>query len=392
VIGQHRSPGPQTAEEARASIRAWLRESLPADWPRCGAGPWVAEWRRQFFACGWGVPTWPTSLGGLGLDAAASRVINAELAAVDAPVPYNLVTVRMIGATLMEHASPGQQERLLPDLARGRATWCQLFSEPGSGSDLASLSCRARRDGPGWVVRGQKVWSSFASVAARGLLLARTSPDLPKHRGITAFAVSMTSPGVTVRPLRQMTGDEDFSEVFLDDVVVDDADRIGEVDGGWRVARSALTAERGVLGGEGASPVARVGGVDIDQLVHAGVATAPVERHELAAAWARDRVVSWLSQRFAANDAAAPLVKVAQALNNQALQNLAVNLIGPAAVATDDDGLAATVAWGFLRARANTIGGGTSEVLRTIVGEQMLGLPKEPDPYAGAPWRDIPRS
>jgi 3-oxochol-4-en-24-oyl-CoA dehydrogenase len=376
----------------RAAVRDWLAETLPTDWPSCGAGPWVDEWRRRFYADGWAVPRWPTALGGLGYDDASSRAVNEELAAVAAPVPYNLVTVRMIGATLMAHASADQQQRLLPDLARGRAVWCQLFSEPGSGSDLASLSCRAAPDDKGWRVRGQKVWSSFASSAAWGLLLARTEPTLPKRAGITAFALPMASPGITVRSLRQMTGDADFCEVFLDDVIVDDANRIGAVNSGWRVARAALASERGTLGGAGASPVARVGGIDVDQLRAARVARGGVERDQLVQAWVHSRVVELLSQRLARDEQASPLVKIAQALNNQALQNLAVNLLGMVSVSNDGEGLAATVGWGFLRCRANTIGGGTSEVLRSIIGEQLLGLPREPDPYADVPWSDVPRS
>jgi alkylation response protein AidB-like acyl-CoA dehydrogenase len=385
-------PATESLSETRAAVKEWLATSLPPSWPACGQGPWVEDWRRAFYAAGWAAPTWPSHLGGLGLSEAEGRVVNEELAAVGALVPYSLVTLRMIGATLMEHASPEQLRRLLPDLARGRAVWCQLFSEPGSGSDLASLSCRAVRDGSAWVVQGQKLWSSFAAIASWGLLLARTDPALPKREGITAFAVPMLSPGLTVRPLRQMTGDADFCEVFLDDVTIDDDSRIGEVNDGWRVARSALSSERGSLGGEGASPVARVGGIDIEQLLAAGVIRDRVNQDLVVQAWIRDTVVALLSKRLGVDESAAPVVKVAQAVNNQALQNLAMNLLGPSAVANDGTGLPATVGWGFLRCRANTIGGGTSEILRTIIGEQILGLPKEPDPYARSPWRDIPRS
>jgi alkylation response protein AidB-like acyl-CoA dehydrogenase len=385
-------PATESVSETRAAVKEWLATSLPPGWPACGQGRWIEDWRRAFYAAGWAAPTWPSHLGGLGLSEAEGRVVNEELAAVGALVPYNLVTVRMIGATLMEHASPEQLRRLLPDLARGRAVWCQLFSEPGSGSDLASLSCRAVRDGSAWVVQGQKLWTSFAAVASWGLLLARTDPALPKRGGITAFAVPMVSPGLTVRPLRQMTGDADFCEVFLDDVTIDDNNRIGEVNDGWRVARSALSSERGSLGGEGTSPVARVGGIDIEQLLAATVIRDRVHRDQVVQAWIRDTVVALLSKRLGADESAAPVVKIAQAVNNQALQNLATNLIGPSVVANDGTGLPATVGWGFLRCRANTIGGGTSEILRTIIGEQILGLPREPDPYARAPWRDIPRS
>jgi alkylation response protein AidB-like acyl-CoA dehydrogenase len=226
-------------------------------------------------------------------------------------------------------------------------------------------------------------------VASFGLLLARTDPAAPKREGITAFVVPMDAPGVTIVPLKQMTGDADFSEVFLDDVEVDDTSRVGAAGAGWAVARAALTAEREALGGEGASPVARVGGVDIDDLRKL-VSDGPA-RDRYIQAWIRERVTVWMAERLAKDERGGPLLKVAQAVNNQTLQNLAADLVGIESVAPDGPGFAATVGWGFLRCRANTIGGGTSEVLRNTIGERLLGLPREPDPFRGRPWQEVPR-
>jgi alkylation response protein AidB-like acyl-CoA dehydrogenase len=379
-------------EDVRGELQAWLRATLPADWPACGLGDWTAAWQRQLFEAGWATPTWPVNLGGRGLDAAGAAIVNTELAAVDAPVPYNMVTVAMVGETVLVHGAPEQQTRWLPDLASRRTIWCQLFSEPGAGSDLASLSTRAERDGDGWVVSGQKVWSSFAADASFGLLLARSDPTLPKQTGISAFVLAMDSSGVEVRPLRQMTGDSQFCEVFLDEVRIHDDDRLGPVNGGWAVARTMLSAERGMLGGEGASPVARVGGVDVETVMRVGQQVGPTHRDVITQAWMRDRVVAMLSGRVGADGRWAPVVKIAQAVHNQRLQELAVQVVGPTVIANEGHGLAPDVGWGLLRSRANSIGGGTSEILRNIVGESILELPREPDPYRGRPWQEIPRS
>ena len=224
-------------------------------------------WRDALYRAGLATPGWAVELGGLGLSEDCVRAVNTELLAREAPIPYNLVTVHMVGEVLMTLGTEEQQQRLLPPLASRQAVWCQLFSEVGAGSDLASLACRAVRADDSWVVNGQKVWSSFAADASRGLLLARTDPSLPKQQGITAFALDMTTPGVLVRPLRQLTGDSQFCEVFLDDVVVPDGDRIGERNGGWAAAGIMLAAERNMLGGPGASPVARIGGIDVARLL-----------------------------------------------------------------------------------------------------------------------------
>jgi alkylation response protein AidB-like acyl-CoA dehydrogenase len=376
----------------RRKVSDWLDATLPRSWPDGNRATVERWWRDLYHRAGLATPTWPVELGGLGLSDEAASVVNEVLVERHAPVPYNLVTVQMIGAVLMTLGTPEQRRRYLPPLASREEVWCQLFSEPGAGSDLASLACRAARDGDSWVVSGQKLWSSFASEAARGLLLARTDPSLPKRKGITAFAVDMRTPGIDVRPLRQMTGDAHFCEVFFDNVVVPDDDRIGEPNRGWDVAGAMLAAERGMLGGPGTSPVARIGGIDIDDLLELLPGLNPGLRDRLLRCLVDDRVVGMLGVRLHARPELSSLVKLAQAEHNQRLQSLAAAVLGPSTVAHErHDSHAARVSWGVLRSRANTVAGGTSEVMRTVLGERVLGLPKEPDPYRGRPWSRIPR-
>jgi alkylation response protein AidB-like acyl-CoA dehydrogenase len=379
-------------DEVRAKVKAWLDATLPSWWPDGPRQEIEDEWKIAYHRAGLATPDWPVEHGGLGLSREAARAINIEVVARQAPVPLNLVTVQMIGAVLRRWGTDEQRARLLRPLARRDEVWCQLFSEPGAGSDLASLATRAERDGDNWVVTGQKVWCSFAAEAARGLLLARTDIASPKQGGISSFALDMHSSGVTVRPLRQMTGDATFCEVFLDAVVVPDDDRIGAPNGGWRVAGTMLSAERNMLGGAGASAVARVGGVDMGTVVSWIADATPGLRDAVLQALVDERVTGLLASRLEHNPSYSPLVKLRQGLHNQRLQSLATLAIGPRSIAHHDDPEAAEVAWGFLRSRANTIGGGTSEVMRTLIGERLLGLPREPDPFYGKPWSEVPRS
>ena len=378
---------------ARQKVSAWLDVMLARLRSDGSKDELELAWRDALYRAGLATPGWAVELGGLGLSEECVRAVNAELLARQAPIPYNLVTVHMVGEVLMTLGTAEQQQRLLPPLASRQAVWCQLFSEVGAGSDLASLACRAVRADDSWVVNGQKVWSSFAADASRGLLLARTDPSLPKQQGITAFALDMTTPGVLVRPLRQLTGDSQFCEVFLDDVVVPDGDRIGERNGGWAAAGIMLAAERNMLGGPGASPVARIGGIDVARLLELLPSAQPGVRDELLRFLVDERVISLLGRLVQHRPSHAALVKLAQAEHNQRLQALATNVVGPSAIAHEPhDDVAAGVAWGFLRSRANTIGGGTSEVMRNVIAERLLGLPREPDPYQGKAWNEIPRS
>ena len=401
------------SDELTAEVDAFLREILPADWVAAiDAGDLEALSRirreadadevwRSVAARGYVVPTWPEEHGGLGLDPKAGAAIARALGGFRLPRFNNPVGVDLVGPAILAWGTDEQKQRFVGRIARYDDIWCQLFSEPGSGSDLAGLATRAVRDGDTWVVRGQKVWTSLGDISAHGILLARTDPDAPKHRGITAFLLPMDAEGVTVRPLRQLTGDAEFCEVFLDDVHVDDALRLGPEGDGWRVAISVLMNERQSFpAGDSALP-GTVTGRSVEGLIqrHAPIAD-PVLRQRLVQAYIEDRLVSMTKQRAAARRRAGQppgpegsVSKLFFSEHTQRLQELAVDLEGPAAQAwPDDDRWLKNTAWSFLRVRSKTIAGGTSEVQRNILGERILGLPKEPELDRDVPWSEVRRS
>jgi len=343
----------------------------------------------------------PIGRGGLAAPASLQRVVDRRLSAAGAPraLLRNAVGIGLVVPTLAVHGTDGQLDRHLRPTFTGEEIWCQLFSEPDAGSDLAALRTEAVRDGDEWVVTGQKVWTSLAQRARFGLLLARTDREVPKHRGISAFIVDMQARGVEVRPLRQMTGDAEFNEVFLSGVRVPDSARIGDVGDGWNVGRTTLMNERVLLSGGGGGPT-NVGGNRIERLldvVRAGrFELRPVDRDRLTRLYIESQVIKQTNLRArAAREAGRPvgpegsITKLMQGVHNRRLQEFAVNLHGPAATAwrlsdTDTD----AVVRGFLRAQANTIEGGTSDVLRNVLGERVLGLPREPDPDRNRSWND----
>jgi alkylation response protein AidB-like acyl-CoA dehydrogenase len=382
-----------TGEEAAAARRraetvAQLQELLPRRQPGervsvLGAGSDDLERGRQYLQKlapgGWMVPTWPLEHGGLGLAGAEAQAVRAALAEFEAPDLYPwMVGLDLIGPTLLAHASEEQKARWLPGIRDGSEIWCQMFSEPDAGSDLAGLKARATPDGDGWRISGSKVWTSRAHYARWGLLLARTDPAQPKHRGITAFGLDMTSPGVTVKPLVQMNRDAHFNEVFLDDVWVPDHDRIGAPGEGWRVALTCLTFERGALGGGL--------GVRADQLRRLGSHIAPADRvgrDEWAARQADFEVARWTAMRAAqARRAGRPPgpedsgSKLRGTAMIKQVAALAMRVEGPAAlVGTDHPDEWQSL---FLVSPSLSIRGGTDEIQRNILGERVLGLPPEP--------------
>ncbi|MBU3702070.1 MAG: acyl-CoA dehydrogenase, partial [Acidimicrobiia bacterium] len=345
---------------------------------------------------------------------AVARAVEVELQ------PFNLGRLNPLGLNLaapalFAHGTEEQRTRFLLPMVRNEEKWCQLFSEPGAGSDLASLATRAERDGDGWRLNGQKVWSTWAHTADLGVTLARTDPDVPKRAGITYFVVDLHAPGVEVRPLRHITGEVDFNETFLDDVRVPDSHRIGAVGDGWRVANATLSGERQMVAGSGSGGVDRIGGSGAEALVtmarandaegrERGWSDARV-RQAVMRVWSEERIRSWTNQRVRAGlkagrppGPASSIGKVHQGSLNQRIQSLAVDLLGSRALAWVGSADGASSAdlprevKGMLRSRANTIEGGTTEVNKNILAERVLGLPREPDPWSGAPWRDIPRS
>jgi alkylation response protein AidB-like acyl-CoA dehydrogenase len=389
----------------RAEARAAFSDLLAArraDQPTAvlGAGADDLEPGRVYLEAlargGWAVPTWPRAFGGRDATPEEAGVIGEELARFAVPdlYPY-LVGLHVVGPTLLSVARPEQRDRWLPAVARGAEIWCQLVSEPGAGSDLANVGARADRDGDVWRVTGQKVWTSRGAYAHWGFLLARSDPDVPKHVGITAFAVDMRSAGVEVRPLRQMNGDAHFSEVFLDDVVVPDQDRVGEPGHGWSVARTGLANERGALGVVSAGTGVSAG--RLAALLRDRAAADPVLRSRVAALYTASEVARLTRGRARARAEAGQVpgpegsgAKLRGSAAFQASVDVALGILGPAGVAgTDPD----VEEWQtlFLTAPSVSIRGGTDEIQRNIVGEHVLGLPSEPRVDLDRPWKEIPR-
>ena len=386
----------RSVARCRHEVEEWLRASLPDAWIACvdsGRSPGSASrygdfdeeaWRADLFARRYLMASWPSDYGGLGWSREMASAAFGALSRYEVPLPLYVTSLMLAGHGLLQYGTEEQRRRFLPEIASASEIWCQLFSEPEAGSDLASLRTRAERDGDGWIVTGQKVWATWAHFARWGLLLARTGDTASRHRGITCFVVDMGSPGIEVRPLRQLTGDASFNEVFMDQVPVDDSMRLGPVNAGWAVARAVLQAERGELGQR------RVGGADIHRLIdrHRGAAD-PEARQRLASRYAQERILGWMAWRGYGQGPEAQAVKLLRAEANMALQSLAVSLEGPRAAAHDGtDTETAEIVYGFLRSRANSIAGGTSEIMRNVIGEQLLGLPREPRPALPAGGRD----
>jgi alkylation response protein AidB-like acyl-CoA dehydrogenase len=350
----------------------------------------------------------PEGSGGLGVDAALQDRVSARLAQAGVPdaLMRNVIGVGMAGPTIGHYGTDEQRARWLRPLFTAEEIWCQLFSEPGAGSDLAGLATRAVRDGEEWVVNGQKVWTSFAHKARWGILVTRTDPQAVKHRGLTYFVLDMQAPGVDVRPLRQMTGDADFNEVYLTDVRIPDSFRLGEIGGGWGVALTTLMNERTSLGGAALS-------MDGDSLVGAALRVwrdrdlqDPVLRAHLMDLWLEADAHRALLERGAKRaEAGIPgpessVAKLVAAELNQRVGEWVMEAIGLDALeypGYDDRPSVRTASdadprYGFLRARANTIEGGTTEVMLNILGERVLGLPADPRVDKDVPWADVPRS
>ncbi|MFJ8143196.1 acyl-CoA dehydrogenase family protein [Streptomyces sp. NPDC096013] len=346
------------------------------------------DWQRVRHENGFGWITGPPEYGGRGLTPVHDLLYDAvesEYDVADTGV-LSVIGLGMIGPTILAHAQQPLKDRWLPAMYRGDAIACQLFSEPGAGSDLASVATRAVREGDGWVLNGQKVWTSVAQHSHIGLALTRTDPDAPKHRGITAFLVPMDAPGVEVRPLRQMTGGADFNEVFLTDVRVPDDHRLGDVDGGWTVALTTLMNERATVGSEGAGPVAAALSPDHlsalmratwtwdDRALRARLAELLVDT--LATGHLNSRALRTLR----AGGTPGPEMSVSKLMYGQNLTRAAhfvSDVLGPRIVA--DTGQWGTYAWSelLLATPALRILGGTEEIMKNILAERVLGLPKE---------------
>jgi alkylation response protein AidB-like acyl-CoA dehydrogenase len=357
---------------------------------------------------------YPKDCGGLGLSPKDQQQAQARLMAAGAPISgiKNPIGYGMCAPTIVSHGTEEQKQRYLRPCFTSEEIWCQLFSEPGSGSDVASLSTRAVRDGEEWILNGQKVWTTLAHLSKFGLLLARTNPDVPKHKGITAFLVDMESPGVDVRPLYQITGEAEFNEVFFTDVRMPESARLGAEGDGWRVAVTTLMNERVSIGGgvgqRGTGPIADAVRIWKEKWSGDTSPHALALRDRLVASWIRTEVFSMTNQRAAqVRRAGTPgpegsVGKLAYAEENQRVYELCMDLLGnegmlyPAGypmIRPEHLGMgSADVHKSFLRVRANSIEGGTSEVMRNILGERVLGLPGDVRNDKELAWKDVPRS
>jgi alkylation response protein AidB-like acyl-CoA dehydrogenase len=390
------------ADELRGRVREFLAGHDPAALDRL-------TFLRARFDAGLAWISFPAGLGGLGAPRALQPVVDGEFAAAGAPDNQPLrigIGLGMAAPTILRHGTDEQRARFLRPLWTGEEVWCQLFSEPGAGSDLAALATRAVQDGDEWVVTGQKVWTSMAHEARRAILVARTDPSVPKHQGLTYFVCDMTAPGVEVRPLRQITGEAEFNEVFLTDVRIPDSLRLGEVGDGWRVAQTTLMNERVAIGGR---PAPREGSMI------GPVSNAWRLRPELRTTAAHDRLLQlWVeseAMRLAGNRMRQQLaagnpgpdgsaMKLTFARLAQQVSGLEVELLGEEGLRYDDwtlrrpeitDFLGREPGYRYLRAKGNSIEGGTSEILRNIISERVLGLPSEPRVDKDVPWKDLPR-
>ncbi|MEV0145796.1 MULTISPECIES: acyl-CoA dehydrogenase family protein [unclassified Nonomuraea] len=382
-------------DEYRRAARAWLLENAPTgDTVGEDAVSHAKDFMARLYDAGYSGITWPERWGGQGLTQAEERAFAAEARHFSLPTYVFSIGLGMTGPTLVDRGTDEQRERFVRPLLRGEEIWCQLFSEPGAGSDVAALQTRAVRDGDRWIVNGQKVWTSVAQHADWGLLLTRTDPEAPKHRGLTMLVVGMRDPGVTVRPLKDMTGRAHFNEVFFDDVAVPDARRVGDVDDGWGVAVTTLLHERLSISSGVGMGRAKDDPTSLEALRRTADTSDPLVLDELVELHIRSRALALFNQRLA-QEAEAGLFPGARGSAAKLLlaeltlfeADLATRLAGPSAVAGPGD--AGPLAHAISLAPAMSLGGGTNEIMRNIIGERVLGLPPGPRVDKTVPFKNL---
>jgi alkylation response protein AidB-like acyl-CoA dehydrogenase len=388
-------------ETFREDVRSWLRTNIPHDWanqamggadvPRPDAYDAMRAWQRKLYDAGFIGLTWPREYGGRGLTFLEEMILHEEMALAKAPPVLNILGVGMAGPTIIAYGTEEQKQRYPARILSCEEIWCQGYSEPNAGSDLASLQTRAVKDGDHWVINGQKVWTSLAHIADYMMLLARTDPEAPKHKGITYFLLDMKLPGVTVKPLVQITGDAEFNEVFFDNVRVHESQVLGGVNNGWAVGLTTLMYERLALG-FGLQVRLRIA---LDALVDLArkmdkqgrsVATDPVMRQKIAQLWIDTECLKFTGARAITKllkgempGPEASTGKMGWVETHQKLQELAMEIEGPySQLLRGSDWAIDGGLWQytFLRSRANSIEGGTTEIQKNIIGERILGLPK----------------
>lgn len=415
----------RTAEELRADVRRWLHDAWDPTLT-------VREWWARLADSGYAFPQWPTEWFGQAMSMRQTAVVREELARARVLGPPTAVGTSMGAPVLLAHGTDEQRERWLPALAKGEELWCQFFSEPAAGSDLASVQTRAVLDGDDWVVNGQKVWNSGTLHADRGILVARTDPDVPKHRGLSFFVIDVDQPGLDIRPIRQMNGRTEFNETFFTDARVPGDAMIGGPGDGWRVAMTTLSNERNEFAGGWEHPLVIVSpgrkAGHLDRVVgdlledpdrddigesntpplhtpqqvmalarEAGRAGDPIVRERIARMYALSQALDWTAERAAAAAAAGRQPGVESSIGYvggvrllRLIRDLVVDITGPAGLLTGSDGAHdGDVAMTVLTVPCHGIQGGSEQVQMNILGERMLGLPKEPQVDRDMPFRDI---
>ncbi len=395
------------AEAYREKVQAFLAEKLPSNWGGMGTlegedlETFVRDWRVTLFEAGYLAPGWPVEFGGAGLTPLEQVIIGEEFARAGVPTggPNDVFGIQMLGNTLLQWGTPEQKAHYLPRILSGADVWCQGYSEPNAGSDLANLGLKAQLDGDQWILNGQKIWTSAGHLADHIFTLARTDPDAPRHKGISFILVDMRQPGVEVRPIRMISGESEFNEVFYTDATTPKGEVVGGLNNGWAVAMTLLGYERG----EAAATLPIRFQAEVDRLLllakERGVANDPRIRQRLAQAYGKVQIMRWngmrvltgfLAGRHPGPDAATG--KLFWSEYHKEVTELAVDILGAEAMAPTgrkpsssfqaDDAGAPNTSWSwvgtFLNARAGTIYAGSSQVQRNIIGEMVLGLPKEP--------------
>ena len=394
-----------TPEEARFREEAssWLAENAPTDDAFRALSPLeqAKVWQKRKYDAGWACIGWAPDFGGRGASAIEEVIWRQEESQYDLPANFFLIGQGMIGPTLMAWASDEDKARFLPHLASGEEVWCQLFSEPAGGSDLAALRTRAEPDGDDWVINGQKIWTSGAHYSDYGVIVVRTDPTVPKHKGLSYFYIDMKAPGVEIKPIKQLTGDSDFNEVYFTDVRVSDSQRLGEVGQGWQVSLTTLMNERAAIGGS-------FGQMDVSLAMSVAAEVEIDGRPALEDAAVRARIADWYVQEAglkytgyrsltALSRGALPgpensIGKLVGAPKMQAMSSYLMDLLG-ASGAIADEALAAKagiIQRAYMGAPGLRIAGGTDEIMANIIAERVLGLPQEPRLDKGIPFNEVP--
>ncbi|MAB27269.1 MAG: acyl-CoA dehydrogenase [Alteromonadaceae bacterium] len=394
-----------TPEEARfrEEASAWLAENGPTDDAFRALSPLeqAKVWQKRKYDAGWACIGWAPEFGGRGASAIEEVIWRQEESQYDLPTNFFLIGQGMIGPTLMAWASDQDKARFLPPLASGEEVWCQLFSEPAGGSDLAALRTRAERDGDDWVINGQKIWTSGAHYSDYGVIVVRTDPTVPKHKGLSYFYVDMKAQGVEIKPIKQLTGDSDFNEVYFTDVRVSDGQRLGEVGQGWQVSLTTLMNERAAIGGS-------FGQMDVSLAMSVAAEVEIDGRPALDDAAVRARIADWYVQEAglkytgyrsltALSRGALPgpensIGKLVGAPKMQAMSSYLMDLLD-ASGAIADEALAAKagiIQRAYMGAPGLRIAGGTDEIMANIIAERVLGLPQEPRLDKGIPFNEVP--